>query len=59
MKYTISQEEFDKLITEAIDSALLPFIEQLKGLGVPLTTIDQALKNVVAKEMASDKSKQG
>jgi len=55
MKYTVSQEEFDKLITEAIDKALVPLLKELQALGVSPVILDQAMKNVVAKEMASDK----
>lgn len=55
MKFLISQEELDKKMTAAIDATLLPLLEELQTLGVSPQTLNLAMKNVVAKEMASDK----
>lgn len=55
MKYMISQEELDAKMTAAIDATLLPLLEELQTLGVSPQTLNLAMKNIVAKEMASDK----
>lgn len=59
MKYMISQEELDAKMTAAIDATLLPLLEELQTLGVSPHTLNLAMKNIVAKEMEDDKSKQG
>lgn len=55
MKYMISQEELDEKMTAAIDATLLPLLEELQTLGVSQQTLNLAMKNVVAREMSSDK----
>ena len=57
MKFTISQEELDQKLAEAVDATLLPLITELQTLGVSGQTIQTAMRNVVQREIENDKRK--